>query len=150
MSGKGYKIVYVQESPPRQVFTDPKSRNGNYTIWRLHKGKPIADVFLTPNLGKKLVLRNVRAKLPHYGITSSNLCVSCGDMNVHAYSVMAPNVQAKQGPGEFFLRHSQKPRYLFAETIAKAAWPARFFLSVLFGVKTRIINNLKPKLIYNK
>jgi hypothetical protein len=96
MSGKGYKIVYVQESSPRQVFTDPKSRNGNYTIWFLHKGKPIADVFLTPNLGKKLVLRNVRAKLPHYGITSSNLCVSCGDVNVHAYSVMAPNAQVNQ------------------------------------------------------
>ena len=93
MSGKGHKIVNVQEKPPREVFTYPESGDGNQTFRFLHKGEPIACFLLAPDPGKKSVLCNMGAKLPHYWVTSSYLCIRCGDVNGHVCSVTAPNDQ---------------------------------------------------------
>jgi hypothetical protein len=51
---------------------------------------------LAPDSGKKLVLRNVGAKLPHYGKTISNLNVSCSYANVHDFPVVVSNVRIQQ------------------------------------------------------
>ena len=91
MCGKGYKIIDIQETPPSQIFTDSKSGNGNHTIYFLHIGEPIACTFLTQDAGEKLLFRDVRAKLPYYGITSSDLSFGSGDSNAHGCFVMAPN-----------------------------------------------------------
>ncbi|OJY56377.1 hypothetical protein [Thiobacillus sp. 0-1251] len=79
----GYKIVHVQEAPPRKIVADPETRDGNHTIRFLHKGHPIAGVFLASDSRKKLVLCNMRAKRPHYGKAISNLIVRCGYVNAH-------------------------------------------------------------------
>ena len=83
MRRERHQIVNVQKMPPRQIFPDPKPRNGNHPIRPLHKGQPVTTLFLTPNTGNKIVFCNVRAKLTHYGVTSSNFCVGCGNANVH-------------------------------------------------------------------
>ena len=88
MLGKGYQIIDVQETPPRQVFANSKPGNGNHTSWFLNVDEPIARAFLPPDSGKKLLLRNMRTKLPHDRITSGDLGLGYGDVDVHGRSVM--------------------------------------------------------------
>jgi len=93
MFGVGDKIVNVQVTPPRKIFTNPESRNRNKHIGLLHKGQMVAGLFLAPNPGNELVLCKVGPKLPHYGITGGNFLVGCGNANIHVCFDVASVVQ---------------------------------------------------------
>lgn len=81
--GQSDQVVDVQETPPGQVFSKPKSGNGNDAVRCANVGQPIPRMFLTPNPGDELLLHEVRTKLPHDGKTGGNLAVGRGDANVH-------------------------------------------------------------------
>lgn len=90
MLRKSYQIINIQETPPRQIFTNPKPGNSHHAIFTFKEGEAIPSTFLAPDPGKKLIFSNMMTKLTHDRITSGNLRIGFSDKNSHGCFVIAP------------------------------------------------------------